>query len=1185
VLGDGSPASDVRRVAHKVEQAARLRDVERASATRPTVPADWIADPDRELSMLNRDSVCVCRVLAAAGLAVSVVLPSRSAYAQSSDGTVQAAMPSASDVLQSASDLLAAGKVVRARALLIPLTSENGMALSDTERARLFAMLANANERLKRLGPIETSVQRAEEALLRDDLVEVRRHAEAVIQAPKATNEQVTRARAALEQSVRRATELAGEFEGRLSEAERDLAAGRIDSSRATLDRILHWGLTLDATQSRRLEDVRERVIAASDLPSPGMMQPGVIKRRERPAQPEPKPEEKPGVQPEQKQPEPAPQPEPKQPEQPVAQPEQKQPEAQAPQPQDDLLAQVKKFEAESLLAEADAAFEQSRLAEAAGKYDRVLRVYADVLTVAQQEHARKRLAEAQVRANVNPGQGTGVLEEWIQQNRIAHDQVVAEFNNDVEQANKALAAGDVARARDLAASANLRLNSGRQHLSQGEFEAMQKTVGDLRARIDTREDQLRAEAARIREEELAREAERKQQEFARSREEKIAQGFERARALQQEMKYEEALQVVDQILFLDPVNPTALVLRDVLQDVILLTKHQRYRDLRNRNIATHSVENTEASVPPLHILDYPEDWPAISERRGEPIAFLDTPDNRAALATLESKQVPVEFTDTPLASALAFLQTVSGLNVDVNWEALQAAGVDRDTPLNMRISKASVRAVLDRVLERAGMDSTDPPAWGVQDGIVVVATKSIINRNKTLVIYDIRDLLVEVPDYANVPEFDLQSVLQSTGQGGGSSQSPFRETGQANDRSNRRSLEDRTNELINIITTNVDPQGWQENGGDVGYIQQLQGNLIITQTPANHREIHGLLRKLRETRAMQINVETRFLLVSQDFFEQVGIDLDVYFNGRNNQVRTARATTPTTRPSDFFDFTRGGYQRSWPQPPQPGAGTNQTPLPSPLSVIGTEQNSLGIAESLMTVGFGSTMVAGAPALGVAGEFLDDIQVDFLIKATQADRRTVRLTAPRLTFTNGQTSNIVVALQESFIGDLTPVTSESAVAFDPVPAVLNTGVTLLVDGTISADRRYVTLNVVTTVTTPGPVRRIPVTAAVGGQLVTSATTQTFVELPTVNATRIQTTVTVPDQGTILLGGQRVVTEQETESGVPVLSKIPLLSRFFSNRVMAKEEQTLLILLKPTVLIQNEEEERHFPGLSESLRMP
>ncbi|MBC7772795.1 MAG: hypothetical protein H7210_09900, partial [Pyrinomonadaceae bacterium] len=41
--------------------------------------------------------------------------------------------------------------------------------------------------------------------------------------------------------------------------------------------------------------------------------------------------------------------------------------------------------------------------------------------------------------------------------------------------------------------------------------------------------------------------------------------------------------------------------------------------------------------------------------------------------------------------------------------------------------------------------------------------------------------------------------------------------------------------------------------------------------------------------------------------------------------------------------------------------------------------------------------------------------------------------------------------------------------------------------------------------------------------------------------------------------------------------------FFTNRISSKEEQTLLILLKPTILIQSEQEEKHFPGLEDKLQ--
>ena len=97
------------------------------------------------------------------------------------------------------------------------------------------------------------------------------------------------------------------------------------------------------------------------------------------------------------------------------------------------------------------------------------------------------------------------------------------------------------------------------------------------------------------------------------------------------------------------------------------------------------------------------------------------------------------------------------------------------------------------------------------------------------------------------------------------------------------------------------------------------------------------------------------------------------------------------------------------------------------------------------------------------------------------------------------------------------------------------------------------------------------------------TSETDIQQPIVQVTRVQTGVTIPDKGTILLGGQRITTETESEVGVPVLSSIPFINRFFTNRVSDKSELTLLVLIKPTILLQGEEEEMAFPGLNEQLR--
>jgi general secretion pathway protein D len=88
-----------------------------------------------------------------------------------------------------------------------------------------------------------------------------------------------------------------------------------------------------------------------------------------------------------------------------------------------------------------------------------------------------------------------------------------------------------------------------------------------------------------------------------------------------------------------------------------------------------------------------------------------------------------------------------------------------------------------------------------------------------------------------------------------------------------------------------------------------------------------------------------------------------------------------------------------------------------------------------------------------------------------------------------------------------------------------------------------------------------------------------VQQPEVQITEVRTTVSVPDGGTLLLGGQTIAGETEIEAGVPVLSKIPFLKRLFTNRSMAKDEQVLLILVKPTIIIQREIEQQQFPLLS------
>lgn len=71
-------------------------------------------------------------------------------------------------------------------------------------------------------------------------------------------------------------------------------------------------------------------------------------------------------------------------------------------------------------------------------------------------------------------------------------------------------------------------------------------------------------------------------------------------------------------------------------------------------------------------------------------------------------------------------------------------------------------------------------------------------------------------------------------------------------------------------------------------------------------------------------------------------------------------------------------------------------------------------------------------------------------------------------------------------------------------------------------------------------------------------------VPDVLKRSIMTTVKVKDQETIVLGGLINRSEGVSYSGVPILSKLPLLGRLFKTRSTTKSENELVILLTPKI---------------------
>ena len=918
--------------------------------------------------------------------------------------------------------------------------------------------------------------------------------------------------------------------------------------------------------------------------------------------------------------------------------------------------------EAAAKAAAIEASRTAAREAMSRSEWKKSIDLWSAVLTAAPGDaEAAKGMARAQAALD----QGS-LINDVGSDLSLRKQKTEVEVTSALANANQAVASGDYTGAKRTALGAKIRLEREKGVFPGAEYSDLAAKLDALLEQIEVGEANaalMKAETARREAADAARE---KQRSDAESRTKAINERLLRVRQLQLELKYEEAIQVVDEILFLDPNNPAAQTLRQMLKASQLYREYSAIEVRRGEAYSNFSKEALDRTVPPTpnvtgpgpksvsSLLEYPEDWPALSEMRlmNRASGYVESAANRQAMAAMQ-KAVSVNFNSNGLDQVFSYMKQVSDVEFLPDWKALEGIGISPEDTVTLTLDNVPAEVALKRVIDQLG-DESERPDYAIEDGVVVVSSPDQLRKKTLTIVYDIRDLLFEVPYFDNAPDFNLGSALEQgqsggmggggggmggggggfggggggggfggggggMGGGGGGSGGGGGLIGDPGEDPERKSREELIEQITDIIQEQVDPEGWRDAGGETGRIQELNGNLIITNTSRNHREIEGLLTQLRAIRALQINYESRVIGVTSDWFEQIGVDLDMYFNTNDGMFQQARQVDPNFNLSDFF-FQSGEQQGQvkdpvifgpvdradgdigntdappFGVPTDDGTGIDYVYGPTGAPIrrgdgwrpIGFTQDSSGITESLggAIPGIGGTILTSGAAAATTGfSYLDDIQVDLLIKATQADQRNVVLTAPRLTLMNGQRSFITIAKQIAYISNVIPVVGDASTSFQPVPGYVQDGFVLDIEGVVSADRRYVTMTVHFDTSTVLGFESVEVSGAVGGTGTTGgrgAESTASIQLPQMQVQSIRTTVSVPDKGTILMGGQRRFEEVEIESGVPILSKIPIVNRFFTNRIDSEQELTLVMLMRPEIVIQSENEEILFPGLVDQL---
>jgi len=814
-----------------------------------------------------------------------------------------------------------------------------------------------------------------------------------------------------------------------------------------------------------------------------------------------------------------------------------------------ELLHQQNVYQSQALTRQAADAQNQvpSDLDAAQKLYQQAVRLDPD------NAQANAGLREVLIKLGRNPAP-TNALEVQEHENKVRIDEITYAVNSAVREARDDTTKGDFGAAEIALQRAQV---ASREDPTIFTADALRNFDNEIAAARQAND------AARARAEEQAKEQndqlvhdklEKDKREAATHIHETIVALRASAIDLTNHKRYREALNVVDQILDLDPEDDYAVGVRPLLEDQYNFQQQRIFMERRDLEITQQFNRTQEEEIPYDDILRYPTDWPGISQLRDQTVAAEHGEDkeDRAVQAQLDRALPELTFDGVGFSDVIDFLRDVSGANIFVNWKSLEGAGVDRNAPVTAKLRNVKFSKALNIILDSVG-GGTAKLGYTIDEGVIEIATADELGKNTVTRVYDIRDLIISIPDFDNAPDFSLQSTSNNTAQaggggasgGGGGGQSLFGGGGGGGGAAEKgQSRQELVDAITKLITETVAPDSWRDSGGSVGALRELQGQLIVTQTPENQRALVSLLEQLRETHSIQVTVETRFLTVERNFLEDIGVDLSFIFNANSVNSKVFSAVPVTASNSTF----------------------TQAPVTGVPGSIGTAAQ--GLATSIT--------------------YLDDLQVQLLLRATEASELNTLVTAPRVTLFNGQRAYVLVATQQAYVSNLTPAVGTGTSAFTPTISIVETGVLLDVQATVSADRKYVTLTLrpqqsnllaLQTFTFQGG---DTTTGANGvGNTVITAQSGTVQE-PEVQLTEVRTTVSVPDGGTLLLGGETVAGEIEKEAGTPVLSKIPFLRRLFTNRSTAKDELVLLILVKPTILIEREIENQQFPMLTSKL---
>jgi general secretion pathway protein D len=709
------------------------------------------------------------------------------------------------------------------------------------------------------------------------------------------------------------------------------------------------------------------------------------------------------------------------------------------------------------------------------------------------------------------------------------------------------------------------------------------------------------------------------------ARETKVKELIDQFNELVDQHRYAEAQVIARQAINLAPEMEVVAMLEWKANFLMRMVEQEGLAGDKERLVYESLTRLEEDSRPfdesmPLQWNPNATDWAEMSKVRRDRFGdqrYVSETERRiwSALA----KTIQMKFDRTPLSEVISIMAANAGENIVFDTRALELENVSLDAPVTMDIqAPISIESALRLVLDDYNL------VFVIENEVIKITNKAIQQRDLKRHTYYVGDLIVPVPNFDSglamkfftpmgsmmamksqgivsgdqtMPLTVSQDQPTSTSQLALAQQfgmpnnplgglvmdgSPYPQTGMPiyNEYGapglGGGITEDDFEDLIELIEETIEPDSWETNGG-TGRMRAFPSNLslIVTNTQEIQDQIQDLLKRLRELNDVQIVIEVRFITLTDDFFERVGLDFDFRIEDHSNyqgqDIVNESSVIGRAPLSNVFAATEDG-----------DVTFRQDSFASAVPQVG---------------GFDANTAAN---FGFA--ILSDIEAWFLIQAAKGAERNNITQAPTVTLFNGQVASVQDQTITPFVTSITPVVGDFAAAQQPIITILPEGTQLNVQAVASPDRRFVRMTLIPffsqiqdvqefkfegsrTVRRDSRTTLEDILDALDGDTdgdgsnddvgdeedFTIIDEGTTVQLPVFAFTTVSTSVSVPDGGTILIGGIKRQSEQRVERGVPFLSNIPYINRLFKNVGIGRESESLMMMVTPTIIIQEEEE--------------